>query len=188
MNGRGIAAVLSVSGVLMLAGVVHIVSLLAMPAVAPDDAYARVARIAPEDVVTILPRAGGPGDPVRGRDPSTATAVCRYNLGRGPLRVSAALGGQLYAALSLHGRASLVFYGLNDRAGNNGHLDLVVMTAAQITAAAARDTPDAPVRDVRVMAPEPQGFVTFDVLPRIGGYPAAVEGLASMRCEVERQP
>ena len=187
-SGRGIAMALGLLAAAMLAGVVHIASLIAMPALAPDDAYARIARIAPEGSVTVLPRAGNVADPLPGRDPSAATALCRYDLGHGPIRVTAALGEGLYAALSLHGRTGVAYYGLNDRAGNEGRLELVVMTAAQLAQASAREAPDAPTRDVRVQAPGPLGFVSFDVLPRIGGYPAAVAALGSMRCQLEREP
>ena len=172
----------------MLAGVVHIASLIAMPTIAPDDGYARIARVAREGAVTVLPQAGRADDPVPGRDPSAGTAVCRYDLARGPLRVSAALGESLYAALSFHSRTGVAFYGLDDRAGNDGRMELVVMTAAQLADASARESPGTPIRDVRVEAPGPLGFVTFDVLPRIGGYPAAVAALGSMRCEIQRQP
>ena len=187
-SNSGPVAGLALLAVAMLAGAVHIVSLLAMPFLATENAYARLARLAPESAVTVLPPAGRPEDPLPGRDPAAATAVCRYDLGRGPLRVTAALGEGLYAALSLHSRTGVAFYGLNDRAENDGRMELVVMTAAQLAGAISQESPGAPVRDVRVQAPEPLGFVSFDVLPRIGGYDAALAGLGSMRCEVERQP
>ena len=60
------------------------------------------------------------------------------------------------------------------------------MTPEQREAAEARDGVDAPVRDVRVVAPERWGFVGFDVLPRAGGYEAALRDLASMSCRVDR--
>ena len=129
-----------------------------------------------------------PGDPLPGRDPSLATAICRYDLGRGPLRVSAAVGSARFMALSIHSRTGLAFYGLNDRAGNDGKLDLVLMTPAQLDRAVAADVEDAPVRDVRVVAPEDEGFITLDALSRIDGYAESEEDLASMSCKVERQP
>lgn len=186
--GAGPAMPLGLLAALMLAGAVHIVSLLAMPFLATENAFARVARLAPENAATVLPPAGRPEDPLPGRDPSAATAVCRYDLGRGPVRVTAAPGDALYAALSLHSRTGVAFYGLDDRAGNEGRLEVVLMTAAQLAQASAQDPPGAPIRDVRVQAPEPLGFVSFDVLPRIGGYDAARAVLGSMRCAVERQP
>ena len=186
MNQRGITASLTLLAIVMVAGIVHIASLLLVPRVAPDDAYARLVAVAPEGRVTVLPRAATPGDALPDRDPAVATAVCRYDLAAGPLRVFAALTGQGFVALTLHARSGVAYYGLNDRAGNEGKLDFVVMTPAQRDEAQAKDAADAAVRDVRVLAPERQGFVSFDVLPRIGGYAAAERDLASMGCRVER--
>lgn len=185
MSQRIVTAALTLLAIAMVAGIVHIASLLLMPRVAPDDAFARVSAIAPRNVVTVLPRAASPGDPLPGRDPSVATAVCRYDLDGGPLRVSAALGDQDFVALTLHARSGIAYYGLTDRAGNDGRLDLVVMTSAQREAAEAQDSADKPMRDVRVVAPESRGFVTFDVLPRVGGYAHAARDLGSMSCRVE---
>lgn len=194
MSGRYMAALLAVLAVVMMAGIVHILSLLVMPRVAPNDAFARIAAFAPAGAVKILPRAAAgttagkafDGDPIPWRDPSVATAVCRYDLGVGPIRVIAVLGSEAFLALSLHSRSGVDFYGLNDRAGNDGRLELVVMTAAQLDAARSHDGEDTPVRDVRVVAPESRGFVTFDVLPRVGGYGQAERDLGSVSCKVER--
>ena len=185
MSLRGITAALMLLAIFCIAGIVHIVSLLLMPRVAPGDAYARLADAAPENTVWALPRATSPADPLPDRDPSVATAVCRYDLAHGPLRVSATLGDEGFVALTLHARSGTAFYGLTDRAGNEGRLDIVVMTPGQLEDAKGRDSPDAPVRDVRVVAPEREGFASFDVLPRIGGYARAANGLGSMRCGVE---
>lgn len=185
MSQRGIVAALTLLAILLVAGVVHVASLLIVPRVAPDDAFARLAAVTPEGNVSVLPRDGSPGAAMPDRDPSLATAVCRYDLDRGPLRVSAALGGGAFAALTLHARSGVAFYGLNDRAGNEGRLELVVMTALQLDDAQAKDAADAPLRDVRVVAPQRQGFVMFDVLPRIGGDAEARRALSSVSCRVE---
>jgi uncharacterized membrane protein len=186
VSQKGISAAVLLLAILAVAGIVHIASLLLMPWVAPADAFARVAAFAPVGALKILPRAATQDDPLPERDPSVATAVCRYDLDSGPVRVSATLGDQGFVSLALHARSGLTFYGLTDRAGNDGKLEFVVMTAEQRTAAEARDNPDSPVRDVRVVAPETRGFVTFDVLPRIGGYARAERGLTSMSCRIER--
>ena len=188
MSQRGIVSALTLLAILLVAGVVHIASLLLVPRVAPDDAFARLAAVIPEGSVSVLPRGGSPGAALPGRDPSLATAVCRYDLDRGPLRVSATLGDEAFAALTLHGRSGVAFYGLNDRAGNEGKLDFVVMTARQRDDAQAKDVAGVPVRDVRVVAPQRQGFVMLDVLPRIGGDAEARRALSSMGCRVEHSP
>ena len=182
MRQRAIVAALSLLAILMVAGVVHVASLLILPDVAPDDAYSRLAAAVPEGSVFILPRGGSPGAALPGRDPSVASAVCRYDLDRGPLRVSAPLDGQAYVAVTLHSRSGLAFYGLNDRARNEDRLEMVVMTAGQLAEAQARDAADGPVRDVRVTAPQRRGFVMFDVLPRVGDDAAARQALSSMNC------
>ena len=185
MSHRGLVAALTLLAILLVAGVVHIASLLIVPRVAPDDAFARLAAVAPEGIVSMLPRGGAPRAALPGRDPSLATAVCRYDLDSGPLRVSAVLGDVAFAALTLHSRSGMAFYGLNDRAGNEGRLELVVMTADQLDDAQARDAADAPVRDVRVVAPQRQGFVMFDVLARVGRDTEERRALASVSCRVE---
>lgn len=179
---RGIVAALTLLAILMVAGMVHIASLLIVPRVAPGDAYARLGAVAPEGVVTVLPR-GATALPAL--DPSVASAVCRYDLGRGPLRVSAALGAEAFVALSLHARSGVVFYGLNDRAGDEGRIALVVMTRGQFDEAQAGDVQGSPVRDVRVVAPERRGFVMVDMLPRVGGIEDARRALSSVSCGVE---
>ncbi len=186
MSERGITAGVMLLAILAVGGIVHIVSVLAMPRLAPDDAYARVAAFAPVGGVRILPRAATTGDPLPDRDPSVATAVCRYDLDAGPLRVSAALGDQGFVGLALHARTGVTFFGLTDRAGNDDKLEFVVMTAAQKAAAEARDSAESPIRDVRVVAPDSRGFVTFDILPRVGGYARAERDLSSMSCRVDR--
>ena len=98
------------------------------------------------------------------------------------------VGSERFMALAIHSRTGLAFYGLNDRAGNDGKLELVLMTPAQLDRAVAADSEDSPVRDVRVVTPENEGFVTLDVLSRIGGYAESEQDLASMSCKVERQP
>lgn len=186
MRASGLEALLTALAVLMAGGIVHLASLLVAPEVAPDDAYRRLSRFAADGAVQPLPRAASAGDPLPARDPEVASAVCLYDLGRGPLRVSAAVGDAAFLSVSLHARSGAAFYGLTDRSGLDGRLDLVVMTGEQLEGAIARDSPDVPLRDVRVVAPETRGFVSFDVMARVGGYPEAARGLTSMACDVER--
>ena len=185
MSQRGIVAALTLLSILLAAGVVHITSLLILPRVAPDDAFARLSAVTPEGSMAVLRRGGSPGATLPDRDPSMATAVCRYDLDSGPLRVSARVGDESFVSLTLHTRSGVAFYGLNDRAANDGKIELVVMTAGQLDDARAKDAADAPVRDVRVVAPQSRGFVMFDVLPRIAGDAEMRRALSSMSCGVE---
>lgn len=172
---------LSLAAVFVVAGIVHIVSILLIPMLAPNDAFARVSALAPPGTLTLLPPAG-PASPVPFRDPAVAVALCRYDLRTGPLRVTASIDEQIMLAVSFHSRRGRPFYGLTDRSGNEGKIDLVVMTAEQI---AKLDTEDEdPLREVRIEAPEPEGFVEFDALARTGGPERAADVLRSAQCKV----
>ena len=130
---------------LMVAGIVHIASILILPHAAPDTAYARLGAIARLNAVSLLPK------PVSSEDP-------------------------------------LPFYALTDRPQNEGRIDLWLVTPEQLEKLEAADGEDDPVHDVRVTAPDPQGFVEFDVLPRVGGSTAAAQVLSSASCRLEPTP
>lgn len=174
--------------ILLVGGIVHIVSILIIPRIAPNDAFARVAAKVEPGTVQILPRAISRQNTLPFRDPALASAVCRYDLAQGPLRVSAAVGDSAFVSVSFHSRFGLPFYGLNDRASNDGKLDILLLSAAQLDNAEAADSEDSTIRDrdVRVTSPTMEGFVVFDVLPRVGGYAAGEQALRSVSCKVER--
>lgn len=186
MTDRIVPALLWLLAVLFIAGVVHIVSILILPQVAPDDAYMRIAAAREVGVVAILPRPASHQNTVPFRDPAVASAICRYDLREGPVRVGTALGDSSFVAMSFHSRSGLPFYGLTDRSGNDGRLDVLLMSSNQLEKMEAADGEDEPVRDVRVTSPTDEGFVEFDVLPRVGGYPAAEKALGSVTCKIER--
>lgn len=172
--------------VLFVAAIVHIASILVLPRVAPNDAFSRVAAASPAGAIQLLPKAASRQNAVPFRDPAVASAICRYDLEQGPMRVSAAVSDLAFLTVSFHSRYGLPFYALNDRASNGGKIELVLLSPAQLEKAEAGDSEDDPVRDVRVAAPTAQGFVEFDSLARIGGYPAAEQALRSVGCTIQR--
>lgn len=173
---------------LMVAGIVHIASILILPHVAPDTAYARLGAIARLNAVSLLPKPAASQDPLPFRDPTLATAVCRYDLAGGGLRVGIAIGDASIVAMSFHSAKGVPFYALTDRSQNEGRIDLWLVTPEQLEKLEAADGEDDPVHDVRVTAPDPQGFVEFDVLPRVGGSKAAAQVLSSASCRLEPTP
>ncbi len=78
----------AIIGGALLGGVVHLVSVLVLPRVATLDAYSRLAPITKLNAVTALPRgrAGHRADAVHG--PAFASAACRYDLSKGPLKLT----------------------------------------------------------------------------------------------------
>jgi uncharacterized membrane protein len=114
----------------VLGGIVHLASVLALPRTATQDAYSRLALIAPVNAVAALP-IPSPDDAVLPfMDPAFAVAVCRYDLSDGPIKVTTPVG-QAYTSLSFYTRFGVAYYAINDRAAGRRVIELELMTAAQ---------------------------------------------------------
>lgn len=161
---------------LVLAGIVHIVAVLAIPRLAETDAVSR-ARTSenldhPQAIYAVA--TGDTPAPQEAwlpiPDPAVAVGVCAFDLSDGPMRVSARTGA-LALSLAAHGRQG-AFYAVTDQAAVRGALDLVILTRAQYDQALADDDENEPSRDVRIVAPEGRGFVVVRV---IAGLPSQRE-------------
>ncbi len=117
-------------GGLLLGGIVHLATVLLLPKLATQDAYARVAAIAPVNSVTpLLPPS--PDDALLPfMDPAFAVAVCRYDVSRGPLKFSVPIS-PAYTSVSFYTRTDVPFYAINDRAAGRRVIELELMTQAQ---------------------------------------------------------
>ena len=76
---------------LLLAGVVHIATVLALPSFYRSDAYARLARSLPANSFVTLPVAQPKAQVLPFQTPDTRYAVCRFDATAGPVAVRATL-------------------------------------------------------------------------------------------------
>jgi uncharacterized membrane protein len=118
-----------VAGVL-LGGVVHLVSVLALPRIATQDAYSRLTPITTPNAVTQLPLAEPGNSLMPFMDPAFATAICRYDLSDGPLKLTVPVS-QSYTSVSFYTRNDLAYYAINDRSAGKKVIELDLMTEAQ---------------------------------------------------------
>ena len=174
------------AAILILAALTHFVVILAIPLVAERDAYARVAELGPSPTTYSLP----PATPSERRfafaDPAVASAVCRFDLSRGPFRVRAPLGRAGFASLSFHSRRGAVFYALTDRAAAHGKMEAVIATPDQLRALIAQDDEDDPSEDLRIVSPTPEGFVVARVFSESPDLtPAADAEAGTLACFVD---
>jgi uncharacterized membrane protein len=171
---------------IVLAAVVHLVAVLAMPRLAPNDAFRRLAALGPINAFHPLPRALPGAEIVPYNDPAAATGACRYDLAWGPLHVRAKLTGDLFVSLSFHSRHGRVFYALTDKAATRQEFDLFVLTAEQLVAMQAKDAGDEPPKELRVVSPNRTGFVFARALsPLPGAYDEAAHQIAALDCIIE---
>lgn len=167
---------------LVLAGLAHVSAVLAIPWVGDQDAYHRLRRMPGAERTQMVPL-GDSAWPPR-RDPAIVLAGCAYNLGDGPVRISARTG-TLFESLSFHARGGVLFFAVTERAAVRGSLDLVLMTQAQQQAAGEEDG-DEPSPDVRIVAPQREGFVIVRVLAGFPSQKEEAEALAkAVTCTTE---
>jgi uncharacterized membrane protein len=171
---------------LVLAAMVHIAAILAMPYLAQADALSRLRATATSSNAEIIDADGTSWLPLP--DPAMLVGACAYNLDEGPLRVSARTRG-MFQSVSLHGRGGGIYYALTDRAAVRGALDLVVMTQRQLDQTLALEDEDEPSRDVRIVAPARTGFVIVRVLAAFPSQrPEAAEAVRSVACTTDPLP
>ena len=169
-------------GGLMLGGVVHLGSVLALPRTATQDAYSRLAPISPLNVVAALPVPTPDNATLPFMDPAFAVAVCRYDLSGGPLKITTPVG-QSYTTLSFQPRFGVAYYAINDRAAGRRIIELELMTAEQRSLLPEDEEVTAADRLI-VESPTPSGIVVLRALAsEPSAMPVARGILAAARCQ-----
>lgn len=120
----------AVIGGVLLGGIVHLISVLALPSIATQDAYSRIAAVSKINTVTPLPQADPGNSLLPFMDPSFAMAVCRYDLSTGPIKLTVPVS-QSYTSVSFYTRSDVAYYAINDRSAGRRIIELDLMTEAQ---------------------------------------------------------
>ncbi|AMB43964.1 MULTISPECIES: hypothetical protein [Methylobacteriaceae] len=173
---------------LVIAGIVHIATVLAIPRFSEGDAFTRArASETLDHPLRIHGLAGAPaanGEWLPNPDPAVSVGVCSYDLDDGPMRVSAQ-AGSLMLSVSMHSRRG-AFYAVTDQAAVRGGLDLVVMTRAQYDEALANDVAGEVTRDVRIVAPARRGFAVVRVIAALPSERAVADAaVQAVSCTID---
>jgi uncharacterized membrane protein len=170
----------------ILGGIVHLVTVFYLPKTATQDAYARLAPATPVNAVMLLPPALPGKSVLPFMDPAFAVAVCRYDLGAGPLKLAAPVG-QAYTAVSFYTRQGIVYYAINDRAAGRRLIELDLMTPDQ-RALLPEDEEVTAADRLIVEAPTETGLIVLKVLAtEFSSMPVARGVLAAARCQLQPQ-
>ena len=145
---------------LLLGIAVHILSVFALPRLAPQDARSRLADVTTVNRVTTLSGRSEVVLPLA--DPAFETAVCRYDLTAGALHVRAPVTPH-YTAVALYTSTGIAFGAINDRAATRRTLDLFVVTQAQ-RRALSTDEEDTAADNLILVSPTTEGFVLIRAL------------------------
>jgi uncharacterized membrane protein len=119
-----------IAGGLVLGGVVHLVTIMWLPRTATQDAYARLTPVAPVNGFKLLPAPTPADSTMPFMDPAFATAVCRYDLTKGPVKLSVPVS-QAYTSVTFYTRYDVAYYAVNDRSASRRAIELDLMTTKQ---------------------------------------------------------
>ena len=172
-----------VAGVL-LGGVVHLVSVLALPRIASQDAYSRLTSMTELNAVTGLPLADPGNTLMPYMDPAFATAICRYDLSAGPIKLAVPVS-HAYTSVSFYTHSEVAYYAINDRSAGKKVIELDLMTEAQH--ADLPEDEDVTAADRLIIdSPTSTGLIVLKALAAEPGMmPQAQASLAAATCKVQ---
>ena len=174
-------ALILVVGV-VLGLIVHLVTIMALPRTATQDAYARLTPITAVNTVVPLP----PPTPDKAlmpfMDPAFAAAICRYDLSRGPIKFTTPVS-LAYTSVSFYSRYDIAYYAINDRAAGRRTIELDLMTTAQ-RAELPEDEEVTAADRLIVESPTTTGLIAIRALaPEPGLMPMARAAVSNARCQ-----
>jgi uncharacterized membrane protein len=166
----------------LLGGIVHIATVIMLPRTATQDAYSRMARLAPVNTVTALPAPTPESATMPFMDPAFATAICRYDLSQGSLKLTVPVS-LAYTSISFYTRFDIAYYAINDRAAGRRVIELELMTADQHSQIPEDEDVTAADRLI-VDSPTLTGLIAIRALaPEAGLMPMAQNTIAGASCK-----
>ncbi|WGD49678.1 DUF1254 domain-containing protein [Bradyrhizobium sp. CB1650] len=172
---------------ILLGLVVHLVSVLALPRIATQDAYSRLTPMTKLNAVTQLPLADPNTSPMPFMDPAFAQAICRYDLSGGPLKLAVPVS-QAYTSVSFYTRNEIAYYAINDRSAGKKVIELDLMTEAQHNELPEDEEVTAADRLI-IDSPSATGLIVMKALAAEPGLmQQAQASLAAATCAVQTEP
>src|SRR5438874_11152154 len=170
----------------LLGGIVHLVSVLALPRIATQDAYSRLTPMTKLNAVTPLPVADPNNAPMPFMDPAFAIAICRYDLSGGSIKLSVPVS-QAYTSVSFYTRNEVAYYAINDRSAGRKVIELDLMTEAQHSELPEDEDVTAADRLI-IDSPSSTGLIVLKALaPEPGLMPQAQASLAASSCKLQTE-
>ncbi|MFZ0847288.1 MAG: DUF1254 domain-containing protein [Pseudolabrys sp.] len=171
----------------LLGGIVHLATVIIMPRTATQDAYSRLARIAPVNTVISLPAPTPESATMPFMDPAFATAICRYDLSHGTLKLTVPVS-LAYTSISFYTRYDVAYYAINDRAAGRRVIELELMTVDQHNQIPEDEDVTAADRLI-VDSPTLTGLIAIRALaPEAGLMPMAQSTIAAAQCKQQDEP
>jgi len=168
-------------GGVLLGGIVHLATIIILPRTATQDAFSRLTPIAPVNTVVQLPDPSPEKAVMPYMDPAFASAVCRYDLTDGPLKLSVPVS-IAYTSVSFYTDHDIAYYAINDRSAGRRAIELDLMTVDQHEAMPENENVTA--ADLLIVeSPTPTGLIAIHALaPEPGLRPKVKAAIAGAKC------
>ena len=177
-------ALLWILGAILLGGIVHLSTVLALPQAAKQDAYSRLLPLTPVNAMVPLAAPTAETEIMPFMDPAFAEAVCRYDLSGGSLKLVAPVS-QAYTSVTFYTRKSIAYYAINDRAAGRRTIELDLMTPEQHAEVPEEEDVTAADRLI-IESPSTMGLIVLRALaPERGLMPMARQALAGATCGIQ---
>ncbi|MGA2891520.1 MAG: DUF1254 domain-containing protein [Xanthobacteraceae bacterium] len=179
-----IRALMWILAAILLGGIVHLSTVLALPQAAKQDAYSRLSPLAPVNTMVPLAAPTAASAIMPFMDPAFATAVCRYDLSSGSLKLIAPVS-PAYTSVTFYTRKSVAYYAINDRAAGRRTIELDLMTPEQHAEVPEEEDVTAADRLI-IESPSTMGLIMLRALAPQPGLMAAARGaLAAATCGIQ---
>jgi uncharacterized membrane protein len=117
-------------------------------------------------------------------DPAFATAVCRYDLSGGSLKLTAPVT-PAYTSVSFYTRQGIAYYAINDRAAGRRVIELELMTSDQRAQLPEEEDVTAADRLI-VESPTLTGLIVLRAMtPEAGVMPTVRNVLGQAKCQLQ---
>jgi uncharacterized membrane protein len=123
------------------AGIVHIATLLLIPAVSDIDTWTRLSAFGNLNEFHQIELTGSAAASIRALDPTFQVAACRFDLADGPVEIASPETAPFWS-LSIYNRRGENIFSINDRTANEALLDVIVATPAQVVDLRKAQTPE----------------------------------------------
>jgi uncharacterized membrane protein len=141
---------------LVLAGLIHIAAVVALPGLAPKNAWARIIPLGPTNTMIELPLLSPGHEFMPMMAPDVRYAVCHFDLSQGPVRLKGAVPNDLWM-IAFYSPEGDNFYTVPGADVRNAQLDLVIATGDQTVAEAGVDAPEGADELFVVKSPAEEG-------------------------------
>lgn len=182
MHVKAVSRIRKAGIILGLALVLHLLTIWLVPRAITTLFLRKVATQAGYNHIVLPPLPTDKSREVVKPSPDLLYAVCVFDLGGGPVRLSAKVP-ESYWSLALYGRNSDNFFRLNGRDAKSGTVEVILASEAAHPAIRSRH-PDA----IIVTPPDATGLVlTRSLVTGSGGLQKAAEARSQTQCEPLRE-